>query len=301
MKIAISGATGFIGRHFKSHVTSCGHVALALTRTELQSCTPAVLQGVDAMVHLAGRAHVLSEDASDPAEAFTAVNVRLTESLLKASIKAGVGRFVLMSSAGVLGNSSSDSGVDDQSSPRPYDHYSRSKLEAEKVVNSIAQGRIEYAIIRPPVVYGPGARGNFARIVRAVSSGLPLPVGALDARRSMLGLRNLCNFIMRVVEDTRVSGTSLLVSDVEVTSVHELTRMIGYAMGRCPTIISVPVPILSLALRLIGMGSDVPRLTKPCIVHATRARELLQWTPPYSMSEELAWTVAAGKGDIAPC
>jgi UDP-glucose 4-epimerase len=290
--IAITGASGFIGRAFVAHVASCGHRAVPLFRQDLESELQSKLESVDVIVHLAGRAHVLHESAADPAQAFHAANVQLTEIVLQAAIAAKVGRFVLMSSAGVLGNVTSEAGVDDDASSVPYDHYSRSKLVAEHAVRAIAAKRIETVILRPPMVYGPGARGNFARIMRAVSRGWPLPVGALHAPRSMIGLRNLCDISLRASLDARAANATFLVGDEQVVSVRELAVALGCALGKRPTMLSVPVPLLSMALKLIGKNSDVPRLTAPFVIHANRVSEVLGWKPPFTLDQEIAWTIA---------
>jgi len=290
--ISITGASGFIGRGLVAHAASQGHRVEPLTREDLANRLPAALAWTDVVIHLAGRAHVLRESAADPARAFHENNVQLTERVLAGAIAAGVRRFVLMSSAGVLGNTTTGSGIQDDSQPRPYDHYSRSKLDAEQAVKSMARGRIETVVIRPPLVYGPGARGNFARIMRAVERGWPLPVGALRAPRSMIGLRNLCDVTLRAALDPRAANATFLVGDERSVSVRELTLVMGRAFGKTPAIFSVPRVMLSALLRVLGRGRDVPRLTSPFVVNAHRVRDLLAWTPPYTLVQEIEWTVA---------
>jgi nucleoside-diphosphate-sugar epimerase len=290
--IAVTGASGFIGRRFVSFLESRGHRVAPLHRHDMGPGLASTLGNAEAVVHLAGRAHVLRETAVDSAKAFHEANVGLTEAVLGASIRAGVRRFVLMSSAGVLGNVTADGGVDDDSPPAPYDHYSRSKLAAEEAVKAGAAGRIETVILRPPMVYGPGARGNFERILRAVERGWPLPVGRLRAPRSMIGLRNLCDLTLRASLDPAAAGATLLASDDQTASVRDLAVALGVALGKPTAILDVPVPVLSFALRTLGKGADIPRLTAPFVVHARRARELLGWTPPHGFAEEIGWTVA---------
>jgi nucleoside-diphosphate-sugar epimerase len=288
--IAITGTSGFIGGYLQEVVACAGHRPLAITRPALADPERALV-GADVLIHAAGRAHVLREDASDPALAFHEVNVVLTERLLAAARRAGVRRFVFLSSAGVLGNVTSELGVTDDSPPRPYDEYSRSKLAAEQILGAAEGDSIETVIVRPPVVYGPGARGNFGRILHAVRSGWPLPAGALHAPRSMVGLRNLSDFLMLAALHPRAPGRPMLVSDAETISVRELALGLGRALQRRPLLLPIPVPLLSMMLALVGKRADIARLTQPCVVRGERAREALGWQPPHTLDEELAWAV----------
>jgi nucleoside-diphosphate-sugar epimerase len=286
--IAITGASGFIGQRFLAHVAASGHRPLPLSRADLTSNLDETLRSVDIVVHLAGRAHVLKENAADPGQAFRTANVGLTTHVLNASVNAGVRRFVLMSSAGVLGNVTPTVGLDDDAPPSPYDNYSRSKFEAELVVKALPAERIETVIVRPPLVYGPGARGNFGRILRAVSRGWPLPVGALHAPRSMIGLRNLCDITLMAALDHRAAQEVLLVSDSQVVSVRELALALGSALGKRPILLSIPVWLLASMLKLLGKGADVARLTTPFVVSAKRVREVLGWSPVAESRGEFA-------------
>lgn len=291
--IAVTGASGFIGRHFVEHLSRSGHRAVALSRADLAR-PQATLRGVDVVVHAAGRAHVLKETAADPAAAFHEVNVELTDRMLSAAKAAGARRFVLLSSAGVLGNVTDERGVDDDSPPCPYDHYSRSKLAAERLLAGPAGADIETVIVRPPVVYGPGARGNFERILRGVQSGAPLPIGALRMPRSLIGLRNLGDFLVHAAVHPRAPGPAMVVSDAAPLSVRDLALAIGAALHKSPRLVPIPVWMLKLMLSALGKGADIPRLTSPWVVRPTRAIVELGWRPPHSTADELTWAVNAG-------
>jgi nucleoside-diphosphate-sugar epimerase len=290
-RIAITGASGFIGHALVGHVEACGHRVIPLSRRDLDSDLQRAIGSADVLVHLAGRAHILDEGSNDPRQAYRSSNVQLTERVLGAAIGAGVRRFVLMSSAGVLGNATPSAGVDDDAPAAPHDEYARSKLEAEQLVRTVAAGTIEAVILRPPVVYGPGAPGNFARILQAVIRGFPLPVGALRAPRSMIGLRNLCDLTLRASLHQGAAGATMLASDRETVSVRDLAVALGRGLGKRPLIFSVPVPVLTAVLRMSGRSADVARLTSPFVVHARRASELLDWSPPFTLAEEIDWTV----------
>jgi nucleoside-diphosphate-sugar epimerase len=243
------------------------------------------------VVHLAARAHVLDETEEDPAAAFRRANVELTQHVFLDSVAAGVKRFVFMSSAGVLGNSSPPGGFTDESPPAPHDEYSRSKAEAERWLLETADKSVVRVLLRPPLVHGPGARGNFGRIVKAAERGYPLPVGGLLAPRSMVGLRNLCDFTLVAALEPRAITSTYLVSDEQALSVRELTVTLRRLFGRSGRVPWVPVSVLTTLLRMAGKGADVPRLTHPYELRPSRASATFGWRPPYSCAEELSWTV----------
>jgi nucleoside-diphosphate-sugar epimerase len=289
--IAVTGATGFIGRQLIQHIEAAGHVALPLSRPLDPAVGWVIPPGADTLVHLAGRAHVIRESAADPVHAFYDSNVALTRNLANAASRAGVHRFVFISSAGVLGDASPPGGFNDDSPPRPYDAYSQSKWEAEELLRTMKPLGLETVIIRPPLVYGPGARGNFARLRRAVESGWPLPVGGLRSPRSMVGLRNLCDLIFTAALDARAADSTMLVADNETVSIAELVSMLCLLAGRQPRTFRVPGPVLASLLRLVGRGADVARLTHSLEVRPQRVLDLLGWRPPYSLAQELRWTM----------
>jgi nucleoside-diphosphate-sugar epimerase len=291
--IGITGSTGFIGLHLASFIADRAHRPVPITRADVETRLESRLAGVECLVHLAGRAHVLSESDPNPAAAFATSNLVLTQRVMSAAIFAGVRRFVFVSSAGVLGNESPPNGFSDSSIPRPYDDYSKSKLDAEIWMRNEINAPIERVVIRPPLVYGPGAGGNFARLVRAASSGWPLPVGAITAQRSMVGVRNLCEFILLNCLDDRAVNQTMLVSDIETVDICSLTGSLQRLFGRRRRIVSIPLAALIPLLKLAGRERDVPRLTQPFVLRAERASQLLGWRPPFSLVEELEWTVAA--------
>ncbi len=290
--IAVTGATGFIGRQFVAQCLARRHEVRPITRADLQRGGVEPYAGAAAVVHLAGRAHVLEETEADPAAAFHRVNVELTQRVYLDSVAAGVRRFVFMSSAGVLGDASPPGGFDDQSPARPYNDYSRSKYQAEQWLAGRGDAQVTRVVVRPPVVYGPGARGNFGRILTAARRGVPLPTGGLRAPRSMIGLRNLCDFIAVAALDPRATSDSFLVSDERVLSVHELSDTLRTLFGRSPFSLNVPASLLGAVLRMVGRGADAVRLTAPFELRPARVRQVFGWQPPFSCPDELAWTVA---------
>ncbi len=291
--IAITGASGFIGRHLCPTLSSLGHNVISLGRQDIDSPELARrLEGVQAVVHLAARAHVLRETSSSPAEEFRRANVGLAQTTARAARSAGVARFVFLSSAGVLGSRSPEGGFNDHSSPLPYDLYTFSKLDAEEWLNAELDGNMELAILRPPLVYGPGARGNFMRLLRFALKGVPLPIGNLKEQRSMIGIRNMVDLIRVLVTHPRVTRTTLLAADRETISVCDLYRTVSRLAGHDPWLARAPSAILEWLLRLTGRNSDVARLLDALVLNPTIAESQFGWTPPYSLEEELQHTVS---------
>lgn len=296
--IAVSGATGFIGRHFCAAAAAQGVEVRAIVRTELELVSSLqLLRGADAVVHLAARAHRLQEDAGDPESAFRSANVDLTLRIAAAAREASVQRFVFVSSAGVLGRVSPASGFDDAAPMAPHDAYTRSKAEAETRLQSEFGRHLRVAILRPPLVYGPAAPGNFRRLLRAADSPWPLPIGAIETPRSLISVRNLCDAILAAASGPRDPTGAMLVADAEVTGVATLVRTIRQSLRRAPRLLSLPLPIVRGGLGLIGRGGDIDRLTEPFVVRGTQAQRLLDWQPLRNQLDELLWTVQADRAE----
>jgi nucleoside-diphosphate-sugar epimerase len=290
---AVSGARGFIGTQLTTELRSRGHDVVELGRTELASTElSSVLKGSDVVVHLAGRAHVLTDSGASPNQAFQQSNVELTRVLANAASRAGIGRFVFMSSAGVLGRSSPIGGFTDESVPAPHNAYTESKLEAEMMLRSTSKVPPEVVVLRPPLVYGPGAPGNFARLIRAVASGWPLPIGGMNKPRSMVGIRNLVDLIVVASTCANAAGRTMLVADTEVTTVAELVDSISRQLGNRSRLISLPSWIVTAPLRMLGRSDDVARLTEAFELCPSIAKKCLAWSPPFSLAEELQWTIS---------
>jgi nucleoside-diphosphate-sugar epimerase len=291
--IAVSGASGFLGRHLCPAVTSLGHEVIAISREILAAedhlCR--TLEGADVIVHLAARAHILSETSEDPRAEFWRSNVGLTMSLARAAKSAGVKRFVFLSSAGVLGASSPPGGFGDDSVPNPHDAYTASKLEAEACLDAELGAGMDLAILRPPLIYGPGAKGNFMRLMRIALKGWPLPIGSFRAPRSMIGIRNIVDLIRVVATDGHAVRATLLGADSETMSVSELFREVSRHAGHRPWLAPVPPALIRWLLEFTGRRSDIVRLTESFVLRPTIARTHFGWTAPHTVHEELRWTV----------
>jgi nucleoside-diphosphate-sugar epimerase len=289
--VAVTGASGFIGREFVRSTRGLGWSVRPLGRPELGPGLESRLHGCGAVVHLAARAHVLAPEAAADTAEFERSNVDLTRQVADAARSAGVRRLVFVSSAGVLGRASPPAGFGDDSPVAPHDVYTRTKLAAEEMLQREFARDLELVIVRPPLVYGPQAPGNFARLLGLVQRGWPLPFGALDAPRSMIGLRNLCDALRVSSVHPQAPGLRMLVADEQSPGVSELVAALARALGRSPRLIALPEPLLRAVFALIGRSTDFERLSAPFLVRGRLARERLGWAPPHGWEDELAWAV----------
>jgi nucleoside-diphosphate-sugar epimerase len=307
MKVLVTGATGFVGRALVAQLVALGNVeVLALTRQvpanpvtgakyhpggDLISQTQwqPVLASVHVLVHTAGRAHVLNDRAADPLAEFRRVNVTGTLRLAEQAAAMGVQRFVFMSSIGVNGVQSAAGKVfSELDKPSPHNTYALSKWEAEQGLLRVAdETGLEVVIIRPPLVYGRGAPGNFGSLMRWLTRGLPLPLGAIHNQRSLVALDNLVDLIVTCLTHPAAANQTFLVSDGEDVSTTELLRRMGQALGRPARLIPFPASWLKLAATLVGKQDVAQRLCGSLQVDIEKTQRLLGWTPPVSLDEGL--------------
>ena len=247
------------------------------------------LVDVNAVIHLAARVHVMHDNAADPLAAFRVVNVEGTLNLARQAVAAMVKRFVFISSVKVNGEATLPGRLftsDDMPSPR--DPYGVSKMDAEQGLRQIAaETGMEVVIIRPPLVYGPGVKANFAALMRAVQRGWPLPLGAVHNQRSLVALSNLVDFILTCITHPRAANQTFLVSDGQDLSSSELVRGMAQAAGVPARLLPVPVWALQAGASLLGKGDVVQRLCGNLQVDISKARNLLGWVPPVSVEEGL--------------
>jgi len=252
-----------------------------------------VLQSVDAVVHLAARTHVLHDRAADPLAEYRRINVEGTRRLATAAAAAGVRRFVFLSSIKVNGEQTTGRPYTEDDLPRPEDAYGVSKWEAEQALHEIAaKTGLDVVILRPPLVYGPGVKANFLRLMQLVARGVPLPLGAVENRRSMVYLGNLVDAIRVCLEAPAAKGRTYLVSDGADLSTPDLVRGIADALGVRPRLLPCPVRWLEAAGALAGRSAQVARLTGSLQIDSSRLREELGWRPPYTVAAGLADTAA---------
>jgi len=249
----------------------------------------AALAGVRVVVHLAARVHIMDESVKDPLSEFRRVNVDGTLNLARQAAAAGVKRFVFLSSVKVNGEATQPGyPFTEQDPPAPQDPYGISKHEAEEGLRKLAADTdMAVTIIRPPLVYGLGVKANFQSMLRWVNMGIPFPLGALNNRRSLVGLANLVDFILTCIDHPAAANQVFLVADGEDLSTTELLRRVGMALGKPARLIPVPTGILQLGAALLGKRAMVQRLCGSLQVDISKARELLGWSPPVSVDEGL--------------
>lgn len=314
MSIAVTGAAGFIGGALVKALSARDLPVRGLVRSRNSlSCCSATnvenfivgdihagtdwspgLSGVDGVIHCAARAHIMRETASNALAAYRAVNVAGTRHLAEQAAALGVKRLVYLSSVGVNGkNTEAGSRFAHHDKPLPEDAYGISKWEAEQALWEVsARTGLEVVIVRPPLVYGPGAKGNFRRLLRLAASGAPLPFGAIRNQRSLAGLGNLVDLLIRCVDHSAAAGQTFLVSDHHDLSTPALIRRLARALGKSPRLLPVPPSILRLAGKITGRAAEVERLIGSLQVDITHTREVLGWTPPVSVDEGLRATAA---------
>ena len=248
-----------------------------------------VLRGKDAVIHLAARVHVMRESAGDPLAEFRRVNTEGTLNLARQAVLAGVKRFVFISSVKVNGESTEPGhSFTEADTPNPQDAYGQSKHEAEQGLRQLsADTGMEVVIIRPPLVYGPGVKANFAVLMRAVQRGWPLPLGAVHNQRSLVALDNLVDLIVTCITHPQAANQTFLVSDGEDLSTPDLIRRMARALNRSARLLPVPVLALQAGASLLGKGDAVQRLCGNLQIDISKARSLLGWLPPWSVDEGL--------------
>lgn len=315
MRVLVTGATGFVGRAVCAELAQRKHDVNGSVRRldgtgglyfELGDIGPATnwsgaLENVDAVVHLAARVHVMYERAGNPFDEFSKVNVAGTEHLANAAAASGVKRFVYVSSIGVNGwQTVPGKPFLEIHKPNPHNAYALSKLEAELGLMRIAaETGLEVAIIRPPLVYGPDAPGNFGSLMRWLRRGIPLPLGAIHNQRSLVALDNLVDLIVTCLTHPAAANQIFLVSDGEDVSTTELLRRMGRAMD-CPSrLIPVPASCLKLAAALVGKRDVAQRMCASLQVDIKKTSLLLGWRPPLSLDEGLRRAVTGCQPDFS--
>ncbi|WP_421620822.1 UDP-glucose 4-epimerase family protein [Alkalilimnicola ehrlichii] len=250
------------------------------------------LAGTDVVVHTAARAHVMADAVTDPLAEYRRVNVDGTRALARQAAAQGVRRFVFISSIGVNGNINI-APFRSTDLPAPADAYAISKYEAEQALKQIAaQTGMEVVIVRPPLVYGPNAPGNFGKLMEWVRRGVPLPLGAVNNRRSLVALDNLVDLIATCIAHPAAANEVFLVSDGEDLSTTDLLRRVGNAMGRPARLIPVPPSLLEVAAAMLGKREVARRLLGSLQVDISKTRDVLGWEPPVSVDEGLRRAVA---------
>jgi nucleoside-diphosphate-sugar epimerase len=318
-RVLVTGATGFVGRTLcETLLRRDIRVRAAVRDARVDLGNPVeicqvgeigrgtdwgrALDDVDCVMHLAARAHATGRRAGSQSALFQEVNAAGTARLVDAAVRGGVARFIYLSSVKVNGEATTGRPYSAHDEPKPTDAYARSKWQGELAVHDPAlSARMGCATLRAPLVYGPGVRANFLRLMRWVDRGTVLPFGAVRNLRSLISVWNLADALIRVAEHQAAPGRIWMVSDGEDVSTPDLIRALGRAMGRQVRMVSVPLALLRLAGALTAHGAEVAKLCGSLVVDATETRSILQWTPPLTLPQGLDRTVAwyQGRSDAA--
>ncbi|MBF0255652.1 MAG: NAD-dependent epimerase/dehydratase family protein [Gammaproteobacteria bacterium] len=310
MRILVTGATGFVGQALCARLEQQGHELRRSTRqAPPQATAPGLiaigelgpdtdwrlaLQGCDLVIHLAARVHLMRDTSRDPLTAFRRANRQGSLNLAKQAAAAGVRRFIYLSTIKIHGEQTRFKAAEAHL-PEPFraddpahpeDAYACSKWEAEEDLAAWArQSGMELVIIRPPLVHGPGVKGNLARMIQWLQRGWPLPLGRVDNRRSLVGLDNLIDLLLLCCEHPAAAGRRFLVADAEDLSTPELIRRMGSALGRPARLLPVPEPLLYLPARLAGKQGQLSRLLGSLQLDCRQTQEILGWTPRLTLDE----------------
>jgi nucleoside-diphosphate-sugar epimerase len=311
MKILVTGANGFVGAQLSKTLARSGHevrntarslASNSSTTRELITCDlesvdnlDHLTTGCDAIVHLAGRAHVMSDNPATSESLYVSANVDVTRKLAQSAARTGVKRMILMSSVKVNGESTTiNTPFTAQDIPNPQDPYGRSKTQAEQALWEITStSDLEGVVIRPPLVYGPGVRANFASLIGIVGRGLPLPLGSIQNKRSFVSLDNLVDLISTTVQSPNAAGNTFLVSDGHDLSTPELVRSIASALDQSPKLFPFPSALLKLAATASGRRGAYDRLCGSLTVDIALTKQKLSWTPPFTVQDSMQRTVDA--------
>ncbi len=304
MVVLVTGSSGFVGNGILKSLSQRGHAVFGAERIpsgplarvvgdiSAQTDWARALEGVEVVIHCAARVCVMHERATDPLALYRAVNVEGTRRLTEQAARHGVRRIVYVSSVKAAGERSAPGRpLAASDAPEPEDAYGVSKREAELALLEVgAATGLETVIVRPPLVYGPGVKGNFFLLMTAIAQRWPLPFGALDNRRSMVSVANLSDFISLCVESPIAAGRTFFVSDGEDLSTAGLSSRIGAALGRPARLFPVPVTVLSMLSTLAGKSAEIERLVGTLQVDLTDSRGLLAWSPPQTVDQGLQET-----------
>lgn len=303
--IMVTGATGFVGKSLLSQLIRYDHfdITVALRSNNSFDTCPAhvvgdfadnndwsaVLAGQQVVIHTAARAHIMKDEVADPLAEYRRVNVDGTLNLARQAADAGIKRFIFISSIKVNGEQTPlGKPYTAEEASAPEDAYGISKWEAEQALQQLAEETgMEVVIIRPPLVYGPGVKGNFANMINLVKKGLPLPLGAIHNQRSLVAVDNLVDLIIACIDHPAAANQTFLAGDGEDVSTTELLQGVGKAMGKPARLIPVPAGMLMFGASLLGKKAIAERLLGSLQVDISKAQRLLGWQPPLTFEQGL--------------
>lgn len=306
--VLVTGANGFVGQALCPALRLAGYEVRGAVRKlpleagsillmEVGDIGPdtnwiKALKGVNHVIHLAGRVHVLNENLPDALNVFRQVNTMGTETLARAAAKQGVQRFIYISSIGVHGQYTTGQPFSEADVPHPHNDYALSKWEAEQALWKVSEETgLPVTVLRPPLIYGPGVRANFLLLMQLVRRGIPLPLASIRNRRNLVFLYNFVDAILLALSHPEAAGETFLVADTDATSVPQLMRLLAKLM-KCPSrLFPFPEKWLMQGARLLGRSAVTDRLCRSLEVDSRKIRKMLGWQTPRTLEEGLAETV----------
>lgn len=310
-RVLVTGASGLVGRYLIRLLLKKGYYVRAISRTEPAICLDnqssdyyewlhvdfgnesiefdKLIDNIDHIIHLAAQVHILNDNSKETIETYKKINIEATEKLVQASVNKSAKRFIFLSTIKVNGESSHI--IDNKEikkitcadQPVPVDAYSLSKYEAEQKIQDICKNsHMEFTIIRPPLVYGPGVKANFLRLLKVVYQQLPLPFGAIDNLRSFIYVENLVDILFNCMSNQNAANKIYLIKDIDI-STPELIKTISKSFKKKALMFSLPVKFLKLMGNITGKQASVDRLTESLVIDDSEIRKDLEWSPPYTM------------------
>jgi len=308
-KILITGASGFVGRFLVNHLLKVGLKLKVLTREYPENYTgaevhllpygspiinwPTIVKDCSTVIHLLARVHIMKDKSTNPLTEFRKINVDITNNLARESVKQGVRRFIFLSSIKVNGEFTIDRPFNEFDIPKPADAYAISKWEAEETLKKICKNTsMEFVIIRSPLVYGPGVKANFLRLIKFVNIGFPLPLASIQNKRSLISIYNLIDFIAKTISNPLAANETFLISDDHDISTTLLLNLIAQFSGKPSRLFAISPRILAFILNIAGRKDMNYRLLGSLEIDITKAKKVLAWSPPITLKQGLKATVA---------
>ena len=303
MKILITGSNGFLGQYLCQFLAEKNYSILAQTRKAQTFALPNIsninfdlndnlhnidLSQVEVIIHCAGRAHIMNETSTSPLDAYRQTNVQGTLNLAKKAVQSGVKRFIYLSSIKVNGEETRETPFKPDDLFKSNDPYGVSKYEAEQELLELAKNaKLEVVIIRPVLIYGPHVKANFKNMINLANKKIPLPIGCLDNKRSIVSVYNLADLIEVCLTHPNAKNEIFLVSDQDDISVKQLFEKLAYYQNNKLMILPIPKKLISLLATLVGKGAMASRLCSELVVDTSKNTKLLDWTAPYSVDASL--------------
>lgn len=312
--VLVTGANGFVGQSVCPHLVDAKFSVRKAIRRKTENpvmqedCQivgdinantdwSQALVGMDSVVHLAARAHVVNDFVTDPLSEYRKINVEGTVNLARQAVKAKVRRFIFVSSVKVNGERTEGKSFTENDNPKPEDAYGISKFEAEQALRQIAEEtNLELVILRPPLIYGAAVKANFYQLLNTVYKGMPLPLGKIKNQRSLLYVNAFADAIKACLVQPNAIGKTFLVSDEKSLSTPDLITTLGESLQRPARLLNVPVSWMKLGCKILGKAAAIEKLTSSLVIDDSKIRQELNWSSPYSfelgMQKTAEWFLA---------